>query len=118
MAETTYTDDNITQAYAHLRARRVDLVGDYAGDELFLVEGDSMLLHAFEDDRLDFDSGFQILHAVYNVERLLSEMIRRKCNFHIVFFESNRHLVSGNRGSLMIHCSQRLTSETVSSIRY
>ena len=106
MAGTTESvKSELVQAYARLRSRRVDLVGDYAGDELFLVEGDSMLLRAFEDDRLDFDPGFQILHAIYNVERFLAELIRRKCKFHIVFFDSNRHLVSGNSQQPMMSCS-------------
>ena len=41
--------------YGSLSTRRVDLVGDYAGQELFLVEGDSLLLRCFSDSRLDFD---------------------------------------------------------------
>ena len=41
--------------YGSLTYRRVDLVGDYAGQELFLVEGDSLLLHCLSDIRLDFD---------------------------------------------------------------
>ena len=44
------------------------------------------------DDTLDFSSGFQLLHAVYNVEHLLHHLVRRKCNFRLVFFESNRSL--------------------------
>lgn len=40
--------------YGRLSVRRVDLVGDYAGQELFLVEGDSLLLHCFSDVHLDF----------------------------------------------------------------
>lgn len=30
-------------------------MGDYAGQELFLVEGDSLLLRCFNDVDLDFD---------------------------------------------------------------
>lgn len=97
------SNKHFLRTYAELRSRRVDLVGDYAGDELFLMEGDSMLLRAFEDDRLDFDLGCQMLHAIYNVERFLEEMIRRKCKFHIVFFDSNRYLVSGSCGQNIIH---------------
>ena len=41
--------------YGRLSVRRVDLVGDYAGQELFLVEGDSLLLRCFSDVDLDFD---------------------------------------------------------------
>ena len=41
--------------YGRLSVRRVDLVGDYAGQELFLIEGDSLLLRCFSDADLDFD---------------------------------------------------------------
>ncbi|KAI6898423.1 hypothetical protein KC318_g10339, partial [Hortaea werneckii] len=85
-------DSRTLNSYRRLLSRHVDLVGDYAGDELFLIEGDSMLLRCFSDDKLDFHTGLQLLHAVYNVEHLLSNLVRRKCNFHIVFFDSNRGL--------------------------
>lgn len=39
--------------YGRLSVRRVDLVGDYAGQELFLLEGDSLLLRCFSDPDLD-----------------------------------------------------------------
>jgi superfamily II RNA helicase len=83
---------SVIKEYGKLLSRRVDLVGDYAGNELFLIDGDSMLLRCFSDQRLDFDPGFQLLHAVYNVEQFLAHLVRRKCNFHIVFFDSNRLL--------------------------
>lgn len=48
--------------YRRLLSRRIDLVGDYAGNELFLIEGDSLLLHCFSDVELDFaGSSHQIL---------------------------------------------------------
>lgn len=48
-------DNELTESrYASLPARRVDLVGDYAGSELFLVEGDSVLLRCWSDPKLDF----------------------------------------------------------------
>ena len=40
--------------YSRLSTRRVDLVGDYAGQELFIVEGDGLLLRCFDDPGLDF----------------------------------------------------------------
>ena len=40
--------------YETVRSRVVDLVGDYAGKELFLLEGDSLLFECFGDNRLDF----------------------------------------------------------------
>lgn len=41
--------------YKSLRPRSIDLVGDYAGQELFLVEGDSLLLECFSNVKIDFD---------------------------------------------------------------
>ncbi|KAJ9659560.1 hypothetical protein H2201_007309 [Coniosporium apollinis] len=81
--------DGTKNWYYKLLSRRVDLVGDYAGNELFLIEGDSLLLNAFSDDKLDFTDGFQLLHAVYNVENFLQNLLRRKCNFHVAFFDEH-----------------------------
>jgi hypothetical protein len=44
--------------YDSSRPMWIDLVGDYAGRELFLVEGDSLLRECFEDERIDFDGKF------------------------------------------------------------
>lgn len=78
--------------YNGLSSRTVDLVGDYAGDELFIIDGDSLLLHVFSDEKLDFSPGFQLLHAAYMVEAFLHALLRRKCHFHIAFFADNSHL--------------------------
>ncbi|KAK5726136.1 hypothetical protein LTR17_013038 [Elasticomyces elasticus] len=85
-------DEHMLQRYHKLSSRRVDLVGDYAGDELFVIDGDSMLLRAFSDSKLDFNPGLQMLHAAYNVEHFLHNLVKRKCNFDIVFFDSNKDL--------------------------
>ena len=47
--------ESITSWYDCSRPMWIDLVGDYAGKELFLIEGDSLLRECFEDDRIDFD---------------------------------------------------------------
>ncbi|KAF3481035.1 uncharacterized protein GIQ15_03794 [Arthroderma uncinatum] len=78
--------------YASLKSRTVDLVGDYAGDELFIIEGDSLLAHTFADNKLDFNPGFQLLHAAYILENFLHRLRLRKCNFHIVFFQEHAPL--------------------------
>lgn len=108
------TTSKILGWYESVSTRVIDLVGDYAGNELFLLEGDSLLLECFGDEKIDFGGesllsgglpgesslnhgiysayyaldGFQLLHAVYVVERFLENLVKRKCNFHIVFFES------------------------------
>ena len=45
--------EEVMKWYMKVSSRRVDLVGDYAGNEMFLVEGDSMLLRCFTDPMLD-----------------------------------------------------------------
>ncbi|KAJ4346790.1 uncharacterized protein N0V89_010722 [Didymosphaeria variabile] len=82
----------VLEWYARIYSRRVDIVGDYAGNELFLVDGDSLLLHCFSDEHLDFDDGFQLLHATWTVEHFLRNLISRRANFHIVFFDQHREL--------------------------
>ncbi|KAI4193543.1 MAG: hypothetical protein LQ346_003899 [Caloplaca aetnensis] len=82
----------IIEWYGKLPSRRVDLVGDFAGQEVFIVEGDGLLLRCFDDPDLDFHEGFQLLHAVYAVENFLQGLLRRKCVFHIVFFDAHQHL--------------------------
>lgn len=47
--------------YERLSTRRVDLVGDYAGNELFLLEGDSLLLNCMSDPLLDFGGTYCVL---------------------------------------------------------
>lgn len=75
--------------YNGLSSRTVDLVGDYAGDGLFIFDGDSLLLHIFSDEKLDFSPGFQLLYATYMVEAFLHALLRRKCHFRIAFFADN-----------------------------
>jgi hypothetical protein len=82
----------VLEFYSKLYSRRVDIVGDYAGNELFLIEGDSLLLHCFDDAQIDFGPGFQLLHAAYAVESFLRGLVARRCNFHVSFFEQNQEL--------------------------
>jgi len=71
---------------------QVNLVGEYAGSSPFLIDGDSLLRHIFSDSRIDFSSGFQLLHAVYAVEQFLDNLARRNCVFDVVFFEHHRRV--------------------------
>ncbi|CAC9886428.1 unnamed protein product [Aureobasidium pullulans] len=65
-------DQKILQGYHRLSSRRVDL--------------------CFENSLLDFEDGFQLLHAVYLVEEYLAQLQRRNCRFHVAFFEAHRQL--------------------------
>ncbi|KAF2826826.1 P-loop containing nucleoside triphosphate hydrolase protein [Ophiobolus disseminans] len=91
-APQTDATTQILQWYSRLYSRRVDLVGDFAGSERFLVHGESLLLQCFSDKHLDFDSGYQLLHASYAVEKFLYGLVSRRCNFHIAFFDDYQDL--------------------------
>lgn len=51
-------DSEVLDWYLGLNNRTLDLVGDYAGNERFLLEGDSLLLHCFGDTKIDFEGEF------------------------------------------------------------
>ncbi|PQE30888.1 DEAD DEAH box helicase protein [Rutstroemia sp. NJR-2017a WRK4] len=80
--------------------------------ELFLIEGDSLLKECFEDERIDFKDGFQLLHAVYVVERFLEDLSKRYCHFHIAFFEDTKTSHQGRyllaRTAIKQHLQRRL----------
>ncbi|KAF8601954.1 P-loop containing nucleoside triphosphate hydrolase protein [Ceratobasidium sp. AG-I] len=86
-----------------LKPRWMDLIGDYAGDEFFVVDGDSLCQIVLDDENLaigDEDTPcFQIIHAIHTLERLILDLTKRNCNFEIVFFESNKHatILTGDR---------------------
>ena len=73
----------LSEWYAKIGAKYLDLVGDYAGKENFFIEGDSLLLECFSDPLLDFSPGFQLLHAIYIVEKYLHDLVKRGCSFDV-----------------------------------
>jgi ATP-dependent RNA helicase DDX60 len=84
--------DSASDWYANIGAKYLDILGDYAGKERFFIEGDSLLLDCLSNEKLDFDPGFQLLHAIYLVEQYLYNLKRRHCTFDIVFFDDNSNL--------------------------
>lgn len=99
--------------YARIYSRRVDIVGDYAGNELFLVDGDSLLLHCFSDEHIDFENGFQQLHASWAVEHFLRNMLSRRANFHVVFFDQHRELCVPSFASAASRAKYLLAREAI-----
>ncbi|EGR47843.1 uncharacterized protein TRIREDRAFT_63756, partial [Trichoderma reesei QM6a] len=85
-------EEDLPSWYANLWAPRVDLIGDIAGKEPFLIHGESLMRHCLEESPPDFQDGFQLLHAVYVVERFLSNLQKRGCDFDVVFFRDLRNL--------------------------
>ncbi|RYO90005.1 hypothetical protein DL764_008518 [Monosporascus ibericus] len=77
---------------ASLKPLTVDMVGDFAGEELFAIHGEALLVHCIGAARVDYDYGFQLLHAVHAIESFLSKLSDRGCNFHIIWFDSHKNL--------------------------
>lgn len=111
--DSSKSQNAVLEWYARIYSRRVDIVGDYAGNELFLVDGDSLLLHCFGDEHLDFEDGFQLLHATWTVEHFLRNLISRRANFHIVFFDQHRELCIPSSASVASYAKYLLAREAV-----
>ncbi|KAI0008241.1 P-loop containing nucleoside triphosphate hydrolase protein [Xylariaceae sp. FL0662B] len=87
------TDRSLIQDWhASLSPLIVDIVGDFAGKELFTIHGEALLVHSLRTARVDYEYGFQILHAVHAVESFLSRLKDRGCNFHVIWFDSHKDL--------------------------
>ncbi|KAI1117584.1 hypothetical protein F5Y14DRAFT_354734 [Nemania sp. NC0429] len=91
-SEDHETCEMLAAWYATTFPRRVDIVGDFGGKQLFLIDGDSILLHSITTSGVDYDVGFQLLHAVFAVESFLRSLQVRGCNFHVVFFDNQGEL--------------------------
>lgn len=70
----------------------VDIVGDFAGKELFSIHGEALIAHCISSARVDYEYGCQLLHAVHAVESILVKLRDRGCNFHVVWFDSDKEL--------------------------
>ncbi|OJJ34147.1 hypothetical protein ASPWEDRAFT_112958 [Aspergillus wentii DTO 134E9] len=105
--------ENFEAWYTNLNSQVLDLISDYAGQELFCLEGDSVVLECLDDPALDFQNGYQILHAVYKVERFLSRLLSTKCNFHIVFFDENRDIASSTAHKDLYRSKYSLAREII-----
>ena len=81
-------------------ARYVTVLSDFGETEQFVIEGESLIRWAFEDTRLDWNCGGQILHLIFIVENLFNKLVLRGAHFRIVFFESHREI--WNSGSKLL----------------
>ncbi|KDN44229.1 hypothetical protein RSAG8_05702, partial [Rhizoctonia solani AG-8 WAC10335] len=100
------------------RPRWMDLVGDYAGDEFFVVDGDSLCQVVLDDELVAIGRDkptFQILHAIYRLEQEILQLKQRNCNFEIVFFEANKHGTILTGSSDFITASRYLAREIFKS---
>ncbi|KAH9899786.1 P-loop containing nucleoside triphosphate hydrolase protein [Cubamyces lactineus] len=82
------------------RGRWMDLIGDYAGSEPFVVDGEALIQLVLDDPLLALgrkgDVSFQIVHAIYSLERILHEISRRSTSFDVVFWHERRYMTLFN----------------------
>ncbi|KAF7790532.1 hypothetical protein EIP86_001488 [Pleurotus ostreatoroseus] len=104
--------DAIWYSDTNRRGRWMDLMGDYAGTELFVIDGDSLLQLVLDDPLLALgrpdDPSFQILHAKYSLEKILSDFLTRNAAFEIVFWHSHRHSTQATGSHQFIVSSRTL----------
>ncbi|RGP77383.1 dead deah box helicase [Fusarium longipes] len=86
------SEEALLDWYADLRPPTVDIVGDFAGRELFLIHGEALMRHCLIEERVDFERGFQLLHAIQAVEKFLVKLKNGGCNFDIVFFRDSENV--------------------------
>ncbi|KAA1476464.1 P-loop containing nucleoside triphosphate hydrolase protein [Dentipellis sp. KUC8613] len=94
------------------RGRWMDLIGDYAGSERFVLDGESLLQHVLDDPLLalarEAEPSFQILHALHSTEGFLDELIKRAALFDIVFWADTRHLTIKTGADAFVTASRTL----------
>ncbi|KAH8671458.1 P-loop containing nucleoside triphosphate hydrolase protein [Xylariales sp. PMI_506] len=85
---TLWDPKDVLKWFKQLKPLRVDLVGDFIGKECFIIHGEAALAYCVQNAKVDFQGGFQLLHAVHAVETFLAKLKHRGCNFHIVWFDN------------------------------
>ncbi|TFY68503.1 hypothetical protein EVJ58_g983 [Rhodofomes roseus] len=104
--------DNEWYTLTSRRGRWMDLIGDYAGSEMFVLDGEALLQEALNDQLLalgrEGEPSFQILHATYSLERMLNEYKMRSATFDIVFWHESRHLTIQTGRPEDVHTSRSL----------
>ncbi|XP_019643772.1 PREDICTED: probable ATP-dependent RNA helicase DDX60 isoform X1 [Branchiostoma belcheri] len=70
----------------HIKSQWVSLLHDFVDSELFIIDGDSLLLELLSEVNLDWSHGGQYLHLIFLVERFLHTFHQLGGIFHIVFF--------------------------------
>ncbi|XP_078597365.1 putative ATP-dependent RNA helicase DDX60 isoform X2 [Branchiostoma floridae x Branchiostoma japonicum] len=79
----------------YIKPQWVSLLHDFVDSELFIIDGDSLLLELLSEVNLDWVSGGQYLHFIFLLERFLHTFQQLGGIFHIVFFGDMRVLWAG-----------------------
>ncbi|TGJ82191.1 hypothetical protein E0Z10_g6577 [Xylaria hypoxylon] len=99
----------LAEWYAAIHPRRIDIIGDFGGKQLFLIDGDSLLHYSVTTSAVDYDVGFQLLHAIFAVESFLKNLRVRGCNFHVVFFDNQTELCAPSKAPERMRYKYQMT---------
>ncbi|XP_078360877.1 putative ATP-dependent RNA helicase DDX60 [Oculina patagonica] len=65
----------------------INILTDFVDAEIFMIDGDSLLLELLGEESLDWRHGGQFLYLTYLLERFLQYFTDKGGVFHIVFFK-------------------------------
>lgn len=82
----------VDDLFAKLRPSYTDLTRDFGATELFLLDGEALLLETISNPHLDWNHGGAWLHFFFLAERYLSLFTERGGNFQIIFFDNQKSL--------------------------
>ncbi|KAG9307133.1 hypothetical protein G9A89_016961 [Geosiphon pyriformis] len=106
--EANSFSDRLNKWYSNVNPRYIDLVGDFGGRELFIIDGDSLLFSFFLDPKThwlnvtDPMGGGQFLALTFLFETFLKNLLDRSCNFNLVFFEAHKVIWAENSKLLVL----------------
>ena len=80
--------EDLEEFLNQLRPQMLNLMNEFADAEMFLIDGDSLLMELALDESLDWTYSGQLLHLVYLFERYLHLFVRKDGVFEIVFFKN------------------------------
>lgn len=59
----------LAEWYAAIHPRRIDIVGDFGGKQLFLIDGDSLLHYSVTTSKVDYDGKINMHRSLITIFR-------------------------------------------------
>lgn len=85
----------IETSWFNLNGKLLDVISGFAGQELFIIDGDALLQFILDDELLALgkkdDISFQLVHSIWLLESFIQSLLVRDCNFEIIYFDTNLH---------------------------
>ncbi|PFX17719.1 putative ATP-dependent RNA helicase DDX60 [Stylophora pistillata] len=109
--------------YGHrVRPQYINILTDFVDAEIFLIDGDSLLLELLCENSLDWQHGGEFLHLTYLVERFLKFFTDKGGVFRVIFFKDleiiwrSRPSMLLARQALILHLQNNTRFTVVTSV--